>query len=231
MSLVKRINLLCDEHNTTFAEVERKCELSNGSIRRWDKNTPSTDKLQKIAEYFNVSIDYLLYGFDKTELTALVNLVRHRRSIKELSNDTGIDEFYLNRLCSGVEYEQPTLDTILKIAINNENDWLVDAESLFNAAGYNLGEISGDLLEDIPLELLHHYQEQGMTESEMVIAYIKFRNAESKDQEEESNKKYLIDTVAAHLSSKNLNPEKLTPKKVKLLKQYIDTLFDEDEDE
>lgn len=60
MSLVKRINLLCDEMDTTFAEVERNNELSNGSIRRWDTNTPSADKLQKIAEYFNVSTDYLL---------------------------------------------------------------------------------------------------------------------------------------------------------------------------
>ncbi len=60
MSLVKRINLLCEEHDTTFAEVERKCELSNGSIRRWDTNTPSTDKLEKVANHFNVSADYLL---------------------------------------------------------------------------------------------------------------------------------------------------------------------------
>ncbi len=60
MSLVKRISLLCNERDITFAEVERKSGLSNGSIRRWDTNTPSTNKLQKIAEYFNVSTDYLL---------------------------------------------------------------------------------------------------------------------------------------------------------------------------
>lgn len=60
MSLVKRIEILCDEMDTTFAEVERKNELSNGSIRRWDTNTPSADKLQKIADFFNVSTDYLL---------------------------------------------------------------------------------------------------------------------------------------------------------------------------
>lgn len=59
MNIVERISLLCDEHGTTFAAIERACGLSNGSIRRWATNTPSTDKLQKVADYFNVSLDYL----------------------------------------------------------------------------------------------------------------------------------------------------------------------------
>ncbi|MEG6513534.1 hypothetical protein V6C32_16650 [Desulforamulus ruminis] len=58
---------------------------------------------------------------------------------------------------------------------------MASAEALFKAAGYDLKETSADLLEDIPLELLHHYQEQGMTETEMAIAYVKFRTAEFKD--------------------------------------------------
>ena len=30
------------------------------TIVRWDKSSPTTDKLQKVADYFGVSIDYLL---------------------------------------------------------------------------------------------------------------------------------------------------------------------------
>lgn len=59
VNIVERISLLCNEHETTFAAVERECGLSNGSIRRWATNTPSTDKLQKVADYFRVSLDYL----------------------------------------------------------------------------------------------------------------------------------------------------------------------------
>lgn len=60
MNISKRIKILCDEKETTFAAVERACNLSNGSIRRWKNNTPAVDKLEKVADYFNVSIDYLL---------------------------------------------------------------------------------------------------------------------------------------------------------------------------
>lgn len=188
MSLVGRIQDLCSSKNTTLIGLEREIGLGRGTIRNWDKNSPSVDKIQKVAEYFGVSTDYLLYGFDKGELTSFINMVRYKRSIEEFAFDTGLDEFYLNRLCSGVEYRQPSIDTLLKIAIHNDNDWLVDAESLFKAAGYDLEEMSGDLLEDIPLELLHHYQEQGMSETEMVIAYAKFKKVEEADALSEDRK-------------------------------------------
>lgn len=64
MSITKRIKELCDEKATTFAAVERICDLSNGSIRRWEENKPSVDKLEKVAEFFNVSIDFLLSKTD-----------------------------------------------------------------------------------------------------------------------------------------------------------------------
>ncbi|MFP7288045.1 helix-turn-helix transcriptional regulator [Shouchella clausii] len=60
MGLVERIKLLCDEKKTNFAEVERKIGISNGQIRRWNKSTPGTDKLELVADYFDVSVDYLL---------------------------------------------------------------------------------------------------------------------------------------------------------------------------
>ncbi|AEG60998.1 helix-turn-helix domain-containing protein [Desulforamulus ruminis] len=123
MNLLHRIKALCDGKNVSIARPEQETGLANGSIRRWEKAVPSADRLQRVAEYFNVSMDYLLYGFDKAELTTIVNLMRYRRSIKEFAKDTGIDEFYLNRLCSGVEYKQPPVDVILKIATSNNNNW------------------------------------------------------------------------------------------------------------
>lgn len=173
--------------------------------------------------YFGVSADYLLYGFNKGEFTSLINLVRYKRSIKEFSLDTGIDEYYLNRLCSGIEYTQPTIDIVLNIAISNDNDWLVDAESLFKAAGYDLEEISGDLLTDVPLELLHHYQEQGMSETKMAIAYAKFRKAEFRDAmsepsyEEDINND--IHTIAAHHDGDEWTEEEL--EEIERFKEFI----------
>lgn len=71
MSLVKRIKTLCDEKKVTFAEVERKIEISNGQIRRWDTSFPNVENIRKVADYFNVSTDYLLGRIDETEIQTI----------------------------------------------------------------------------------------------------------------------------------------------------------------
>lgn len=68
MSLVNTIKMLCDERKVTFAEVERVIAISNGQIRRWDNASPKSETLAKVADYFNVSTDYLLGRTDKRYL-------------------------------------------------------------------------------------------------------------------------------------------------------------------
>ena len=60
MGIVDRIKELSATKNMTIAELERKLDFANSSIRKWDKQSPSSIRLQKVAEYFNVSVDYLL---------------------------------------------------------------------------------------------------------------------------------------------------------------------------
>jgi hypothetical protein len=44
----------------SLPQLEVELGLGNGTISRWRSSSPNTDKLQKIADYFNVSMDYLL---------------------------------------------------------------------------------------------------------------------------------------------------------------------------
>lgn len=60
MSIVDTIKRLCNEQKITIAELERRIQLSNGQIRKWSNQTPGIDKVQKVADYFNVPTDYLL---------------------------------------------------------------------------------------------------------------------------------------------------------------------------
>lgn len=60
MTLTKRIKELCTKKKVTFAEIERSIGLSNGQIRRWDKVSPRISTLEKVADYFQVSVDFLL---------------------------------------------------------------------------------------------------------------------------------------------------------------------------
>lgn len=60
MSLLDRIKEQAAEQALTLAELERKLDFSNGSLRKWSTSTPSGDKIEKVADFFNVSVDYLL---------------------------------------------------------------------------------------------------------------------------------------------------------------------------
>lgn len=60
MNLTERIRQLCESKGETLASLERKMDFGNGTIRRWAKTSPSSDKLAKVADFFGVTTDYLL---------------------------------------------------------------------------------------------------------------------------------------------------------------------------
>lgn len=56
-----RIKELCAAQGITLTKLEEDTGLSSSIIRKWKNNTsPSIDKVKVIAEYFNVSTDYLV---------------------------------------------------------------------------------------------------------------------------------------------------------------------------
>lgn len=63
--LIENITKLCKEKNITFAELEREIHLGNGTIRRWDEMNPRVDRLKLVADYFGVTIDFLINGGGK----------------------------------------------------------------------------------------------------------------------------------------------------------------------
>lgn len=60
MTLVDRIRALANQRDMNLPQLEVELGLRNGTISRWRLSSPNTDKLQRIADYFNVSMDYLL---------------------------------------------------------------------------------------------------------------------------------------------------------------------------
>ena len=58
--LKERIHALCKKSNTSIYRLEEELGLGKSSIVKWDKVSPKAENLQKVADYFNVSVDYLL---------------------------------------------------------------------------------------------------------------------------------------------------------------------------
>ena len=54
------VNNLCKERKTTITRMSEDIGLSNAAPTSWRKgSTPKLSTLEKIAEYFDVSVDYL----------------------------------------------------------------------------------------------------------------------------------------------------------------------------
>lgn len=89
MTMLDRIKELCDKNNIKIKPLEEKLGLSNGSIRQWDEKYPSCDRIAKVANYFNVSIEYLLTGSDpgieKYLTKEEICLLKNYNSLDELS--------------------------------------------------------------------------------------------------------------------------------------------------
>lgn len=62
MSLLDRIKTLAKSNGLTIKSLESCIGLGNGTIRRWDNSPPSADKLLKVANMLNTSMDYLMTG-------------------------------------------------------------------------------------------------------------------------------------------------------------------------
>lgn len=81
-NILRRIDDLLKEKKITRAELERRADLGNGTLRNWSSSIPSIDKVQRVAAYFGVSLDFLYNGEDNDEVRMLA------REIENLDSST-----------------------------------------------------------------------------------------------------------------------------------------------
>lgn len=74
---------LCQKHNLTSYKVSKMANVTQTALSNWKngKSEPSAKTLQKLADFFNVSVDYLLTGEEPNKETS--NLTR--RDTKEIT--------------------------------------------------------------------------------------------------------------------------------------------------
>lgn len=96
MTVYERIKQLCADNRVTVSKMEQEIGISKGATYKWKTSSPSMEVLQKLADFFNVSTQYIITGQDsewqptitekdekdiKKKLDALIN---------QLSTDTGL---------------------------------------------------------------------------------------------------------------------------------------------
>lgn len=82
MTAFERVKNLASKQGISIVELEEKLGFSRNSLYSWKRNSPSSDKLQKVADYFNVSTDYLLGRTETPSFSA-----KDERDIQKMIDD------------------------------------------------------------------------------------------------------------------------------------------------
>lgn len=66
MNLYQKVKQRCADVGMSISELERECGFPRGSVAKWDVNIPSIEKVKKVADALNTSIDILIEGEEST---------------------------------------------------------------------------------------------------------------------------------------------------------------------
>lgn len=92
--MVSRIKELCAKNGITVLTLETDLSFAKNSIYKWDINSPSSDRLKKVADYFGVSTDYLLGRTDNPAIiSGVINIADPRKDQLSPDEQAAVDAF------------------------------------------------------------------------------------------------------------------------------------------
>ncbi len=221
MNVLERVKALADHQDLSIPELEKKLGFGNGSIYKWGKSMPSADKLSAVADFFNVSTDYLL-GRNGEELSNTTNNPKGKellQRIKNLCNEKGLTIAELerilgfgNNIISKWDKSVPRSDKLEKLAdyFNVTTDYLLGRTE--NKRGIALSDdtLNNDELNDRDKRDIAKNLEKIVAELDDETAGPLFYGGELPDEDKEILKGILEQALVV---AKIKNKAKYTPKK------------------
>lgn len=119
--MYEKFEQLLKKNNVTPYRVHKETGISTATLSDWKngKSSPKMDKLQKIADYFGVTVDYLMTGKEDAKSSEMNLTPKDERDISKALNET------LSQLDStdGLMFDGEALDDetkeLLKISLEN----------------------------------------------------------------------------------------------------------------
>lgn len=161
MEFIDRLNDLCEKKGISKRKLERDAGLGIGSTSKWSQYRPNQSSLKKVADYFGVSVDYLLGDSDEPVSEEMIQNLKRRRESQ-----------YCDGLKETKSIQIPVLGKVVAgIPIEAVED-ILDFEEIPEEMSY-LGQFYG-------LKIKGHSMEPRILEGDVVIVR-KQEDAESGD--------------------------------------------------
>ncbi|WOO36052.1 helix-turn-helix transcriptional regulator [Anaerocolumna sp. AGMB13020] len=116
MNSVERVKALCKERKIPISKLEKDLGFANGYIGQLKKGSFPDERLIRIADYLNVSFDFLTSGEESQE--ELLNSKDERDIAKKLNSTLDQLEFNDGLMFDGEALDDETKE-LLKISLEN----------------------------------------------------------------------------------------------------------------
>ena len=96
MTTFDRLKILCEEQKISIVELEEKLGFGRNSLYGWKKKIPNGANLEKVADHFNVSVDYLLGRTGKKRYYDLTERDERdiQKELKKIINSEDVDSAF-----------------------------------------------------------------------------------------------------------------------------------------
>lgn len=122
MTLRGIIKKLCKDKGISVNKLEAELGFAKGYVSKLDKSKPNSAKLQQIADYFGVSLDYLMTGKESVSVDMLYS-DENADFIIEVTNKAK-DKDFVNRMMkymSLMDENKKSVDDMIDFMYNKEN--------------------------------------------------------------------------------------------------------------
>lgn len=121
MTFYERIESLRKARRISQGALEKELGFSNGSISKWKTSMPTPERLKKLAEFFHVSVDYLVseeetmiptdYSFDPQTTETIKQIYENDRVLFDVYRSTDKDRLveYARKLKEVQDLEKSSL--------------------------------------------------------------------------------------------------------------------------
>ena len=106
--LLTMIKALCDKRGISIRKLETELGFAHGTIGVWDKSRPSIDRAAAVADYFGVSIDWLLGRDDPAEdedINAMLADPETRALFKKTAKMSKKDLEFVKRMIASIQVD------------------------------------------------------------------------------------------------------------------------------